>query len=253
MSVNKLVILCLPLLLAVTAKAQVSAGISISDDGPNSFYLAIGQTYGIPQQEVVVIHERRVPDDEIPVVFFIANRAHVRPEIVVERRLAGDSWMDITLFYHLDPAIFYLEYDGDPGPEYGRVYGYWRHPRNEWGRLRFEDDDIVKMVNLRFVSNHYHMRPEEVMRLRGEHGNFVKVVHVVDSPDYRSHRVTVDKPDDRRGDDRGRGQDNVIVKDDGSGKMKVHDDGNSNGDGKDKGQNKGKGKGGGKEKKHKGK
>lgn len=111
--------------------AQIFGGISFNDDGPQSFYLALGQTYGVPEREVIIIHERQIPDDEIPVVFFIANRAHVRREVIVEHRLAGRSWMEITLLYHLDPSIFYLELDGDPGPEYGRAYGHWKHPRNE--------------------------------------------------------------------------------------------------------------------------
>ena len=87
--------------------AQIFGGISFNDDGPQSFYLALGQTYGVPEREVIIIHERQIPDDEIPVVFFIANRAHVRREVIVEHRLAGRSWMEITLLYHLDPSIFY--------------------------------------------------------------------------------------------------------------------------------------------------
>lgn len=64
------------------------------------------------------------------------------------------------------------------------------------------------MVNLRFVSKHYGVRPDEVVRLRGEHGNFVKVTHVFDSPEYRSKRGQDYKKDDRQNDDEERGRDN---------------------------------------------
>jgi len=200
---NKLVFVCLALLLALTAKAQVSGGISFNDDGLNSFYLAIGQTYSVPEREVIIIRERQIPDDEIPVVFFIASRARVGRDEICGLRLAGRSWMDIILFYHLDPAIFYLEIDGDPGPEYGRAYGHWKRPRREWSQIRFEDDDVIKLVNLRFVSKHYQVRPQEVIRLRGEHGSFTKVVRRVDSDDYRSHRGRNDNQEDRRDDKKG--------------------------------------------------
>jgi hypothetical protein len=212
---KKLAVLCLPLLLAVSAKAQVAAGISINDDGVKNFYLAIGQTYQVPERDVVVIHERRIPDDEIPVVFFLARRAHARPEAIVEMRLAGQSWMEITLHYHLRPDIFYVALNGDPGPEYGRAYGYWRQPRKEWKKIRLSDDDIVKMVNLQFVSNHYRIKPDEVVRLRGEQGNFVKVTHEVSSPDYKSNRAKNQKHENNGGQDKGQN--------------KGHDNGNGNG------------------------
>jgi hypothetical protein len=185
---RKLILTGVALLLAVSAQAQVSAGINITDEGVKNFYLAIGQNYNVPEREVVVVHERRIPDDEIPVVFFLARRAHVKPEVIIQLRLGGRSWMDITEHYHLRPSIFFMPMSGDPGPAYGRAYGYWKHPRKEWSRLRFEDDDIVKMVNLQFVSNHYRVRPEEVARVRGEQDNFVKVTRVISSPDYRNSR-----------------------------------------------------------------
>jgi len=215
-------IVAFTLLLTVAAHAQISAGISINDGDLSSFYLAIGQTYSVPEREVIIIHERQIPDEEIPVVFFIANRAHVRPESIVELRLAGQSWMAITMFYHLDPSIYYIELDGDPGPEYGRAYGHWKRPRREWSQIRFEDDDVVKMVNLRFVSKRYGVRPSEVVRLRKEHGSFTKVVHTVDSPDYKARRINVDKPVVRKQEPDTRIR--TGGKSDGDGKAKVRDD-----------------------------
>jgi hypothetical protein len=94
--------------------------------------------------------------------------------------------MDITRHYHLDPSIYYVALEGDPGTEYGQVYGNWRRPNREWKTIRFDDDDIVKMVNLQFVSEHYGVRPDEVVRLRGRHGNFVGVNVEVSSREYRT-------------------------------------------------------------------
>ena len=192
-------------LLAVSAQAQVSAGINITDEGVKNFYLAVGQAYNVPEKEVVVVHERRIPDEEIPVVFFLARRAHARPEAIMDMRLAGRSWMDITLHYHLRPSIFYVELNGDPGPAYGRAYGYWKHPRREWSKIRLDDDDVVKMVNLQFVSTHYRVRPEEVVRLRGEHDNFVKITRVVSSPDYHKNNNRGNSQASNEKHDRGHG------------------------------------------------
>jgi len=224
MLLKKLALLFLPLLLTSVGSAQISGGISFNDDGLKSFYLAVGETYNVPEREVIIIRERRIPDEEIPVVFFFANRAHVRRDEIVELRLAGRSWMEITLLYHLDPAIFYVELIGDPGPEYGRAYGHWKHPRREWRDIRFEDDDIVKMVNLRFVSNHYGIKPDEVVKLRREHGDFVKVTRVAESPEYRTRRSTQgrDGQGSNDGDRRGKEEDKKKSKGDGGGKGKGH-------------------------------
>jgi hypothetical protein len=210
---KKFALLAAAFLVAASAYAQVSGGITITDEGVKNFYLAIGQAYNVPERDVIVVHERNVPDDEIPVVYFLARRAHVRPETIVEMRLGGRSWMDITTHYHLRPSIFYVPMSGDPGPAYGRAYGYWKHPRKEWKRMRLEDDDIVKMVNLQFVSNHYHVRAEEVARLRGQQDNFVKVARVVSSPDYRGKnkgnaRAASDKSDHGKGHSKGHDKDN---------------------------------------------
>jgi len=190
MNMKLLAVLCLPLLLATPAKAQMSAGFSFNSYGGNSFYFAIGRNYSIPQQQVVYIHELRIPDEELPVVFFIADQAGVLPEEVANLRLAGYSWMDITLYYDLSPAIYYVVLDGDPGLEYGRAYGYWRQPRAQWNYIRFDDDDIIKMVNLRFVSTHYGVRPDEVVRLRHQQPDFIRVTQVVTSPIYLSSHAT---------------------------------------------------------------
>lgn len=190
MNMKLLAVLSLPLLLAIPANAQMSAGFSFNSYGGNSFYFAVGQNYSIPQHQVVYIHELRIPDEELPVVFFIADEAGVSPEEVANLRLEGYTWMDITLYYDLSPSIYYVVLDGDPGLEYGRAYSYWRRPRAQWNHIRFHDEDIVKMVNLRFVSNHYGVRPDEVVRLRSEQPNFIRVTQVVTSPIYLSSHAT---------------------------------------------------------------
>lgn len=206
MKMKILAVLCLPLLLAVPAKAQVSARVSFSDNGINQFFLAVGQTYNVPQRQVVLIHERQIPEEELPVVFFISSRAHVRPSAVVNLRLAGRSWMDITRHYRLSPSIYYIALNGDPGPQYGNAYGQWRQPRNRWNKIRLSDDDIIRMVNLRFVSAHYGVRTDEVVRLRGQHSNFINVTQEISSPDYRARRAEIQKQNNARNNDRGRGQ-----------------------------------------------
>ena len=61
-------------------------------------------------------------------------------------------------------------------------------------------------INLRFVSAHYGVRTDEVVRLRGQHSNFINVTQEISSPDYRARRAEIQKQNNARNNDRGRGQ-----------------------------------------------
>ncbi len=177
----------LALLAAGPAGAQtnVRAGISISDEGVNSFYLAIGSFYHVPERDVISVRDREIPDDELPVVFFIAQRAHVEPSLVVKLRLGGQSWLEITRHYKLSPEIYYVNAGDVSGPPYGKAYGYFKnHPRSEWREARLDDDDIVNLVNLRFLSSHYKRTPREIISSREAGHNFI----VINNDFERAHK-----------------------------------------------------------------
>jgi hypothetical protein len=48
-----------------------------------------------------LIKEKHIPDEELPVVLFIAGRAHVAPATVIDLRLSGKTWMDISPYFGL--------------------------------------------------------------------------------------------------------------------------------------------------------
>ncbi len=156
------------------AKASVDIGVSIGDEGLRGFYLAVGDYYRVPQREVIIIKERGMPYEEMPVVLFIAGRARIAPEIIVDLRLRGMSWMDITLRFSLTPEIYYVPVR--VGPPYGKAYGYYMNkPKKEWKKIVFKDSDIINLVNLKFISEHYKYSPKEVIKMREEGKSFIVV------------------------------------------------------------------------------
>jgi len=158
------------------AGAGVDLGISIGEEGVRSFYLSVGDYYRVPEREVIIIRERGIPYEEMPVVLFLAGRAHVAPGVIVDLRLRGMSWMDITFHYGLSPEIYYVPLRTAPGPPYGRAYGYYKKwPRKEWKKVRLGDNDVVNLVNLKFASEHYGCSPEEVIKMRSGGRNFVEI------------------------------------------------------------------------------
>jgi hypothetical protein len=160
---------------ATAARAQVQFGVSGGSNGITNFYLAIGDYYKVPQTQVKVIRERRIPDDQIPVVLFIAQKSHRTPAEVMELRSAGFSWMEVALRCKLTPDIFYVQINDARGP-YGNAYGYYKkYKKNQWRRIRLSDDDIVNFVNLRFISGHYRCQPDEVVSMRAKGRSFVNI------------------------------------------------------------------------------
>jgi len=148
------------------SRADVNVGLSIQDGEVRSFYLAVGDYYGVPERSLVVVRERHIP----------AREARVGPDVIVNLRLSGKSWMDITLHYGLSPQIFYVPFAVDPGPPYGKAWGYYKKkPKNKWREIRLADRDIVNFVNLKFVSGHYGYSANEVVKMRGSGKSFVKI------------------------------------------------------------------------------
>lgn len=163
------------------AKSGMLGGIEIGDEGVRSFYLAVGDFYGVSDQQVVVVHQRHIPDDEIPVVFFLASRARVAPDVIIGLRLGGSSWMQICSKYNITADVFYVPVSGTPGPPYGKAYGHYKNKdKSKWKEIRLSDADVINLVNLRFVSEHQRCSPNDVISARSGGSSFVKISHNIE-------------------------------------------------------------------------
>src|ERR1700694_4415204 len=87
---------------AVSMAAQADAGAVFSGDGLRSFFFAVGNYYNVPERDVAVISDSAISPDDIPVVFYVAQRAHVAPAVVVDLRRSGSSWADVAFHLRLD-------------------------------------------------------------------------------------------------------------------------------------------------------
>lgn len=162
--------------MAQTGRAEVTVGATIGDDGLKEFHLAIGRQYNYSEKEIVAIEKRKIPQEELPVLFCIARRAQVSPMTIAKLRLGGQSWWEITIHYGLSPDLFFIPVDGVPGPPYGRAYGYYKDKdKHHWKTVRLEDVEIINLVNLRFICERYKKAPSEVIRMRARGDNFVRI------------------------------------------------------------------------------
>jgi len=151
-----------------------NVGVSGGDEGIRSFRLSVGEYYHVPERAVAAVHKQGIHDEELPVVFFIAKKAHVSPEAVVALRLKGMKWMDITSHYSLSPGIYYIPLS--KAPPYGHAYRYYKkHPKGGWKKGALRDADIVNQVNLKFISEHHRYAPEKVMTYRAHGKSFTTI------------------------------------------------------------------------------
>lgn len=194
---------------AIPASGQVQVGATLSSEGLDSFYLAIGSFFHAPEVRVRAVRQA-IPPDEAPVVFFLAERAHVEPQVILRLRREGRSWMDITLHFGLSPEIFYVPVERTPGPPYGHAYGYYKKvPRARWSTIRLPDADIVNLVNLRFMRGYYDADVDTVVRMRHEGKHFADIGHAVGRGHSKEHgpgaKGKGGPPEKNRGKEHGRG------------------------------------------------
>lgn len=178
----------LGLLVMASPIWAADVGFQISIGAPG-FYLSVGKFFGYPEREVIIIRERGIPDDELPVVFFISHHVHVPPEVIIELRVArGWPWSRICAYYRIPPVVFYIPVERY-GPDYGHAYGHYRHFRHkkDWERIRMTDAMIVNQVNLIFISKYYNYPPYRVIRLREQGTSFATIERKV----YREREYQV--------------------------------------------------------------
>lgn len=171
----KIFVLSLGLFMASgSASAGVDIGLSIDKDGIKGFYLAIGDHYSVSEKVIVEVRQQKIPDEDLPVVFFLARNANVKPGVIIKLRLSGKTWMEIALHYGLTAEIFYVPL-ANPGPPYGKAWGHAKKKHKERVAMRLSDGEIVASVNLRFISDHYGYPPDEVAKLRREGKSYISI------------------------------------------------------------------------------
>jgi len=164
--------------LAASA-AQVDLGLAVSDGRLRSFYIAVGDHYRVAPRAALDLKTRyRLLDEELPVVYFLAARAHVGPQVVMDLRLGKRSWFDVAIRLGLSPEIFFVPVRMERiGPPYGNAYGYYRKHgiAGDWRNIVLVDREVLDLVNLRFLSEYHGIAPDEIIALRGRSSSFVRI------------------------------------------------------------------------------
>jgi hypothetical protein len=151
--------------LAARQSYPGSTGTELVGAALGSFLYAVATGFDMPGYEVYLLPYRGLAFADIPVALTLARRARVAPLQIVDLRLKGRSWHDVSLHYGLGAEAFYVPVRQVYGP-YTRVYELFRrHPRARWNRFVLRDDEYVRLANLKMATRRWHTTPERVMRL----------------------------------------------------------------------------------------
>lgn len=169
----------IPILARSAVLALVIAGLNADPGGAQeaavaSYYGAVGEHFGVPSHEVMILSEWRLPEAEIPVVLFLADRGGISSEAVVALRRGGEGWAALARRYGLDADDFHMALEGGPG-SLARVYERYRTvPRREWATLELRDEEIVGLVNMRVLSAVLGVAPQAVLQAYDRSGSWVR-------------------------------------------------------------------------------
>lgn len=110
---------------------------------------------------------------DLPVMFFVSRESGRPLEAIVNQRALGLSWSSILKRHNVPMDVLFAGIDRDPGPPYGRAWGYWKkHPST----TALSDADVRGLVQVRLGSRWARVTPYQLARGQGRGESVVTVV-----------------------------------------------------------------------------
>ncbi len=197
-------------LMSQNTFADTSIGVSVDENGIKGFYLSIGSHFDVQENNIIEVKKHSIPDEELVIVYFFAKHAKVEPKRVVNLRLKGKSWMEVSILLGLSTDIFYVKFEKDPGPPYGKAYGHYKNKPNKKkiNKLTFSDAEIVNIFNLKFVSSVNGCSVEKVIKLRKQNKGFIAInsnfKHKKDQKKFANNSTDKNKSDKKNNNKKGK-------------------------------------------------
>lgn len=128
---------------------------------------AVHESLGLPEPLIVRLLESGTPAEHLPVIGHLSRALGEPAERIAELHRQRVSFLDIATRYGRGPEIFYVPMAVDPGPPYGKAWGYYKKtPRARWNTIRLSDGEVVDLVNLKLCTDHYRVTADRVVALR---------------------------------------------------------------------------------------
>jgi hypothetical protein len=149
------------------AEVDWFAGLRLSDGGRS--YLSLSAAHFGAHREQTVAVARRLPHPEadLPVLLFLAHESGRPLSFILDLRLNGASWWEIRARLGVRPSRVVAVVPHDPGPPYGKAWGYYKkHPRGGKHAVVLTDDEFADWVGVRVLAHSYGLDPMRVLEAR---------------------------------------------------------------------------------------
>jgi hypothetical protein len=193
---------------ASRAGVDISFGMNAPVGNDGNLFFSISSRYFDRQPQVVEDWGRRFANpDDLAVFLHVCSQSRMAPQLVYSYRQQGLSWYDVGVRAGLPVSVWYVPVAVDPGPPYGKAYGYWKkHQRNPHYNVRLTDRQARDLVAMRMAHEYYGVSPEVAMNWRRDGRN---VQEIMTREYHTRHRVPKYNDDDGDDDDhRGKGHGN---------------------------------------------
>jgi hypothetical protein len=163
-------VVCALLAAAAPANAgldiDLSGSVSIGDN--TDLFFGISSRYFDRDRAVVRQWGGRYHDpDDLAVALFLSRHSGKSLDAIFTLRRGGTSWWDISVRYGVRPDVWFVPVRHDPGPPYGKAYGYWKkHRRDRRQAIVLSDLDARNLVAVRMVHEYYGVSVETAMQWR---------------------------------------------------------------------------------------
>ena len=157
--------------LPAALEAQRGGG---ADTAEAEFLRAVAEHFDTPESEVRVLSRWGFSAQEIPVVLQLAKRAGVSPDVLVAQRRRGDDWMAIAEGYSVHAGDFHVPIDGSPGFLRAAYERFGALAASQWRDIALSDDEVIGLVNVRFLSRALEVRPARVIEAVGDGSDIVR-------------------------------------------------------------------------------
>ena len=197
-------------LVAISAVPPALAGFDIDfgaavqlNDRTDLFFRISSRYFDQDRSTITRLAARYQDPDDLAVALFIRRESGRSFDELYFLRERGLSWWEISVRVGVPVERWYVQVERDPGPPYGKAYGYWKKHRRNPQRITLSDVQCRDLVALRIAHEYYGVPVDVAMAWRSE-GD---VRHVMTERYWDRHtsRAHGSSSDDGGSDEKGHG------------------------------------------------
>lgn len=212
-------------LIAIAAAGPAMAGFDVDfgaavqlNDRTDLFFRISSRYFDQDRSTITRLAARYQDPDDVAVALFIRRESGRTFDEMYYLRERGLSWWEISVRFGVPVERWYVQVERDPGPPYGKAYGYWKKHRRNPQRMKLSDVQCRDLVALRISHEYYGVPVDVAMAWRSE-GD---VRHVMTERYWDRHSSGGHGSGNAQGDDDDQGQGHDKHKGKGKGKGKGH-------------------------------